>query len=260
MKRLILAGVLIWGAAMARADEITVFAASSLKTAFDQIAQAWQAQSGVGVVLVYDGSAKLANQILQGAPADVFASASVEWMDAADAGGALQADTRRNLLGNELVLIGAGAWPPTEIAPGLDLKAMLGDGRLAIGQRASVPVGQYGRQALEALGLWSQVEDHLAEVETARAGLDLVARGEVPLGIVFASDAVAGLAAGQQISVIGTFPEGSHSPILYPVALTATAAPQAQGFMQYLSSPAAREIFVAQGFKIVAEGFEVVAP
>ena len=250
MKRLLIAALLIVFSFAARAEEITVFAASSLKTALDRVAANWQAQSGVQVVLAYDGSGRLAQQILNGAPADLFISASGEWMDAAEP--ALQVSSRRDLLGNDLVLIGAGKPEPQVISAALDLGALLGVGRLAIGQTTAVPAGQYGRQALEALGLWDGVDGRLAEGDSARAALDLVARGETPLGVVFGSDLMAGQAAELDIGLIGGFPPDSHAPILYPAALLKGSGPQASAFLDYLGSQPAQEIFVALGFTRLA--------
>lgn len=234
------------------AAEITVFAASSLKTALDRIAADWQAETGNSAVIAYDGSAKLAKQIEQGAPADVFISAAVDWMDLLQTGGLIREDTRRDLLGNDLVLVahGAGA-APVEIGTGLDLPALLAGGKLAIGQVDSVPAGQYGKAALESLGLWPAVQADVAQVDNVRAALALVAQGEAPLGIVFASDAVAGKAAGDDIAVLGTFPEGSHPPITYPAAVVAASErDEAADFLDYLSSPAAKDVFRSEGFKV----------
>ncbi len=249
MKRLIFAAMIVLAAGAVRAEEITVFAASSLKTALDEIAATFSAGSGVPVVLAYDGSAKLAQQILNGAPADLFISAAPNWMDAA--AGAMVAGSRVDLLGNDLALIAAGQMGAQEITQALDIGVLLGGGRLAMGQVNAVPVGQYGQAALQNLGLWAQVKDHLAEVETARAALDLVARGEVPLGVVYGSDFVAARAAGLDVSLIGIFPDTSHPPIRYPAALVTGAGPEAAQFLAYLQGPQAREVFETQGFTVL---------
>jgi molybdate transport system substrate-binding protein len=250
MKPVMIAAMIFASPISALAEDITVFAASSLSTAMDPIAQVWTDETGIDVVFAYDASARLAQQILQGAPADVFISASVEWMDVAAE--AVQPGTRRDLLGNDLVLIGAGVWPPRAVSGQLDLAQMLGGDRLAIGQITSVPAGQYGREALENLGLWSQVAAHLAPAGTVRAVLDLVARGEAPLGIVYGSDFQAGQAAGMDISLIGRFPDDSHRPILYPAALTIGAKPEAASFLAFLSGKAASAIFEYQGFRVIS--------
>ncbi len=230
----------------AKADEITVFAASSLKTALDQVAADWQGETGNVAKVSYDGSAKLARQIEEGAPADLFISAAVDWMDAVQDKGLIDPASRRDILGNRLVLVAHGAAAPVEISPALDLKGMLSGGKLAMGMVASVPAGQYGKEALESLGLWAGVAGDVAEAENVRAALKMVALGEAPFGIVFASDAVA--EAG--VTVVGTFPDDSHRPIVYPAAVTAGAGAgaAARGFLDYLSSDAAKVRFAAQGF------------
>lgn len=246
MKALVLAALIAAGPLAARADGITVFAASSLKAALDQIAVAWTDETGVAVALNYDGSGRLAGQILQGAPADVFISAAPEWMDAAMP--AMEAASRRNILGGDLVLIAHGQRRQQGIGAQTDLAGLLAGGRLAIGQVDAVPVGQYGRQALQALALWDQVAGRLAETDSAGAALDLVARGEAPLGVVFGSDLIAGLAAGLDISLVGRFAVESHAPIRYPAALVAGVGPEAAAFLEHLSSPKARAVFQRLGF------------
>jgi molybdate transport system substrate-binding protein len=232
-------------AAPARAAEVTVFAAASLKTALDRVAADWQAETGNRVVISYGGSAALARQITQGAPADVFLSAAREWMDAVEVAGMLRAGSRVDLLGNRLVLVAHGAGvAPVVLDGSLDLVGMLGGGRLSMGLVESVPAGQYGREALMALGLWDGVKDRLAQSDNVRMALQLVALGEAPLGIVYASDAV----AEPGVSVIATFPEGSHRPIIFPAAVVASAVPEAEAFMEYLTQPPARAVFEAQGF------------
>jgi molybdate transport system substrate-binding protein len=250
MKRLIFVGFMVLaalaGGAAAAAEEITVFAAASLKTALEPIAESWSRQSGISVVLAFDGSAKLAQQVLLGAPADVLISASPEWMEAAAA--ALQTETRRDFVSNDLVLIGAGDMAPRVVDAGLDLAGLLGDGWLAMGQRDAVPAGQYAQEVLVSLGLWTEVEPQIVEVENVRLALDLVARGEAFLGIVYASDYVAGVAAGMEISRVGRFAAESHRPILYSAALTTQADPRAAEFVAYLAGGLAQSIFAEQGF------------
>lgn len=246
LKALFLAALFAASPPAARAEGITVFAASSLKTALDEIAADWTARSGIEVALNYDGSARLAGQILQGAPADLYVSAAPEWMDAAAP--AIDTVSRRDLLGGDLVLIGFGQQAEQGIGPQTDLANLLGEGRLAIGQTGSVPVGQYAAQALQSLGIWDQVRGRLAETDSAGAVLELVARGEAPFGIVFGSDLIAGLLAGHDISLIGRFPAASHAPIRYPAALVAGASPQAAAFLAHLSGPEARAVFARFGF------------
>ena len=231
----------------AAAEEVVVFAAASLKNALDAVAADFQADTGHQVTISYAGSNALARQILQGAPADVFISAAVNWMDEVEKGGLVLA--RRDLLGNSLVLIASGKdAPAVAIAPGFDLAGLLGDGRLSMAMVDAVPAGQYGKAALEALGVWKTVEGAVAQSENTRAALALVSAGEAPFGIVYATDA----AADDNVTVVGTFPEDSHPPIVYPAALLTGAADAAdRAFLAALSSDAAAATFAAQGFVIL---------
>jgi molybdate transport system substrate-binding protein len=241
----------------ARAQEpLTVFAAASLKTALDEIATSWQAQGGSPVDLSYAGSSALARQIEAGAPADVFLSAAENWMDLLDQAGRLQPGTRVNLLGNRLVLVAHGSSVPVaDIEPGLDLAGLLSGGKLAMALVDAVPAGQYGKAALVSLGLWDAVAPSVAQADNVRAALALVARGEAPFGIVYATDVAAEIAAGGEVSAVGTFPEDSHPPIVYPGAvIDESTHPEASAFLDYLSSPGAADVFRAQGFTILAPG------
>jgi molybdate transport system substrate-binding protein len=231
------------------AGEVLVFAAASLTNALDRVASAWTAETGHVAVMSYAGSSALARQIQEGAPADIFVSASVDWMDALEASGDLRAGTRRDILGNTLVLIAHGREAaPVTVDAGLDLVGMLGDGRLSMALVEAVPAGIYGKQALGSLGLWAAVEPLVAQSDNVRAALAFVARGETPLGIVYATDA----AVEDNVSVIGTFPQGSHTPIVYPAAITAqSASPQAASFMAFMTSGAARAIWRDFGFVIL---------
>ncbi|NUB44464.1 molybdate ABC transporter substrate-binding protein [Fertoebacter nigrum] len=230
------------------AGEVTVFAAASLKTALDQIAAGWQAETGNTTVISYGGTPQLANQIEAGAPADIFVSAAVNWMDVLDQAGLLVPGSRRDLLGNTLVLVAHGAAEPVAIGPGFDLAGLLGGEKLAMALVDSVPAGVYGKGALENLGVWASVEGQVAQSDNVRAALALVATGEAPYGIVYGSDAVA--EAG--VTVVGTFPADSHPPIIYPAALIAGPdKPQAAALLDYLSSDAARAVFTAQGFAVL---------
>jgi molybdate transport system substrate-binding protein len=244
----LLRGLMLW-ACMAlpiRAETVTVFAAASLKTALDEIAADWQAATGHAVVVSYGGSTALARQIGEGAPADVFISAAADWMNVLEARGMLRAGSRRDLLGNALILVAHGSVAPQPIDAGLDLKALLDGGRLSMGLVSSVPAGQYGKEALENLGLWEGVKDSVAQSENVRIALKLVELGEAPLGIVYASDALA--ASG--VSVVGTFPAESHRPIVYPAALTFEGVePEAAAFLDYLETPEAEAVFVRNGFR-----------
>lgn len=236
---------LLFGGAVHAAD-LTVFAAASLKTALDEVATGWETETGHSVTISYGGSPALARQIIKGAPAGLFLSASPEWMDAVAESGLLRDGTRVDLLGNRLVLVAHGpdATPMALDAPE-GLSARLRGGRLSMAMVDSVPAGQYGREALTRLGLWDGVKGSIAQSENVRAALQLVALGEAPLGVVYVSDAV----AEPGVSVVATFPEASHSPIIYPAAVMADSPGRlAEDFLAYLSSLAARRVFVAQGF------------
>lgn len=248
MRHLILTTALCLASFSAHAADLTIFAASSLKTALDQIATDWQAGTGHTVTISYESSAKLAKQIQQGAPADIFISASKAWMDTLAQDKLINDASRKDILGNTLVLIAAGKADPVQITKDLDLAGLLKGGKLAMGLITSVPAGQYGKEALDSLGLWASVEQNVVQTDNARAALQLVTTGEAPYGVVYASDAVA---AGDTITVVGTFPETSHKTITYPAALTATAKPEAQGLLDALSSDAAHAVFAAQGFTLL---------
>lgn len=227
---------------------LTVFAAASLKEALDEAAAAYRKQTGVPVRVSYAASSALARQIEQGAPADVFFSADLEWMDYLQQRNRLDVATRRSLLGNRLVLIAPRASKAqVDLKRPATLLAALGDGRLAVGQTRTVPAGKYAKASLESLSLWNGVRPRLAESESVRAALMLVARGETPLGIVYASDAK----AEPGVRVVATFPEDSHPPIVYPVAaLRGARAAQAARFVQWLGSPAADALFTKRGFAV----------
>ena len=227
---------------------LTVFAAASLKEALDEAAAAYRRQTGVPVRVSYAASSALARQIEQGAPADVFFSADLEWMDYLQQRNRLDVATRRSLLGNRLVLIAPRASKArVDLKRPATLLAALGDGRLAVGQTRTVPAGKYAKASLESLSLWNGVRPRLAESESVRAALMLVARGETPLGIVYASDAK----AEPGVRVVATFPEDSHPPIVYPVAaLRGARAAQATRFVQWLASPDADALFTKRGFAV----------
>ena len=234
--------------ARAQDRNLIVFAAASLKNALDDIDARYHAKTGRTVVASYAASSALAKQIEAGAPADLFISADLDWMNYVEQRKLIKPATRANLLGNQLVLI-AGAKDPVQlaIAPGFPLAQALGDRRLAMGDPGNVPAGKYGKAALEALGVWSSVAAKLAPVESVRAALLLVARGEAPLGIVYRTDA----AVEPQVRIIGAFPPGSHPAIIYPAAVTAGSTdPAAAEFLAFLKSPDARAAFEKQGFTV----------
>ncbi len=243
---------LAFAPAGAGAGEITVFAAASLKTGLDQVMAEWEAWTGNAVTVSYAGSSALARQIEQGAPADLFISASTEWMDALAEGGHILEETRVDLLGNALVLVAHGRdAAPVEIGPGVDLAGMLGGGRLAMALVDGVPAGVYGKAALTSLGLWEAVAPRVAQADNVRAALALVASGEAPMGIVYRTDA----AAEDDVTVVGTFPAESHPPIVYPAAVTAESADAAAAkvLLDHLSSSEARLSFERQGFVVPGE-------
>ena len=234
----------------ARAAEPLVFAAASLKNAIDGINAEWRRETGMTASVSYAASPALARQIEQGAPADIFISADLDWMDYLQERKLIKAETRTNLLGNTLVLIvPAGSAASFAIARGgADLGAFIADGRLAVGDVASVPAGKYAKQALEALGMWAGVEGKLAQTDSVRAALALVARGEATAGIVYATDA----RAEPKVKLLGTFPADTHAPIIYPGALVASSTnADARAFFGYLRSPAALRVFDAQGFAVL---------
>lgn len=232
--------------AKAQTPTVTVFAAASLTDAMKQVADTYKTKSGVSITLSFGASSTLAQQIDQGAGADVFMSADSEWMDFLQKNGRIADGTRKDLLGNELVLVaGRDARPVPKIAPHFDLAGALGDGKLAMADPASVPAGKYGKAALTALGVWDRVSPKVVQAENVRVALEYVARGEAPFGIVYATDAKVA-----SVKVAGVFPENSHAPIVYPVALTNTASPAARNFLAFLSGPQARAIFEKAGFTV----------
>ena len=235
---------------LAHADEpLIVFAAASLKNALDAAAADFHAGGGPEVKISYGGSLALARQIVAGAPADLFASADEVSMDEAVKGAAIKTASRIDLLGNALVVIAPKPSPTSKLEFTADAFAQaLGTGKLATGEVATVPVGRYAKAALEKLNLWGVIEPHLAMTDNVRAALAFVARGEAPLGIVYATDA----AADPNVKVVATFPEDSHPAIRYPFALTASSHNDAAAkFMTWLTSSAGRAVFEKQGFKVL---------
>jgi molybdate transport system substrate-binding protein len=230
---------------------VVVFAAASLKTALDAVAAAWKTNTGKTTSIVYASSGVLAKQIEQGAPADIFISADLKWVDYLEKAKLLRAGTRRKLLGNELVLIEpSDSDAKLKISKGFDLAGATGDGKIAVCSIDSCPGGIYAKEALNSLGVFPSVEPKLAQADNIRNALNLVARGEAKFGIVYATDAK----AEPKVKVIGTFPEASHSPIVYPVALVeASTNPNAAFFLSYLTSQAATKIFTGQGFEILTK-------
>lgn len=229
---------------------VVVFAAASLKNALDSIAAKWTKETGIEVKTSYAASSALAKQIESGAPADLFVSADLDWMDYVEKKDLIARESRVTLLGNSLVLVAASDWSKgdVDLKPGVDLASLIGDGRIAMGEVKSVPAGKYGKAALEKLGAWATVEPKVAGAESVRAALALVSRGEAPLGIVYKTDA----AADKGVKIVGTFPADSHPPIVYPVAqLKDSKSPNAAAFLKSLTGSAARTEFEAAGFAVL---------
>jgi molybdate transport system substrate-binding protein len=250
LRRHLMAGLLILasaGGATAQAADVTVFAAASLKNALDAAVARWHQQSGKEAAVSYAASSTLAKQIANGAPADLFISADLEWMDYLQKRNQIKPKTRVDLVGNSLVLVAPKDSPVTvTIAPGFPLKSLLHGGRLAMAEPRSVPAGIYGKAALEKLGVWNNVGNDIAAAQNVRAALALVARGEAPLGIVYKTDAT----AEPSVRILATFPADSHPPIVYPMALTVRARPAAAKLEAFLQSPDARRQFEQQGFTL----------
>ncbi len=248
MRALLLCLGLILLAPVARAQEVTVFAAASLTDAMRDISGLWEKAGHPKLRLSLASSSTLARQIEQGAPANLFASADERWMDYLAERALIVPATRSNLLANDLVLIVPATHPATvKIGPGFDLAALLGaGGRLAVGDPAHVPAGIYARQALTKLGLWDSVQSRLAPAEDVRSAMLLVERGEAPAGVVYATDA----AASPRVAVAGVFPADSHDPVVYPFAVVkAGDTPETRALLAFLKGPEAGKVFAARGFK-----------
>jgi len=238
--------------AAAQGKDVLVFAAASLKNALDDAAGQWQRETGKKVSISYAASNTLIKQIEQGAPADIFISADLDWMNYGEQKGLIKTESRANLLGNRIVLVAPkDSSVSVDIKPGFNLAGLLKGGRLAMGNVDAVPAGKYGKAALEKLGAWDGVKDRLAQAESVRAALLLVSRGEAPLGVVYQTDA----ASDPGVRIVGTLPENTHPPIIYPAALTKDSTnPDASAFLGYIRSPAARAAFERQGFTILEPG------
>lgn len=234
----------------AQAADVTMFAAASLTDALQEIGKRYQTKTGHSVAFSFAASSTLAKQIEASKGADLFMSADTDWMDYLDSRGFIAHATRKNLLGNHLVLIApADSGATIAIAPHFDILGALKGGRLAVADPDSVPAGKYARTALISLGVWNAVVDHLVQAENVRVALAYVARGEAPLGIVYATDA----RSEPKVKTIGVFPDDTHQPIVYPVALTKDANAGAKEFLDYLGSADARAIFAKDGF-VILEG------
>lgn len=237
------------GPARAQAP-LTVFAAASLQESATAAGEAWTRATGGRVRFSFGASSAMARQIEKGAPADLFLSADLEWLDWLAERKLIVAASRRNLLSNSLVLIAPAASKTTlKIAKGMPLAKALGGGRLAVADTVAVPAGKYAKAALTALGVWGSVAGKLLPAENVRAALAYVSRGEAPLGIVYGTDAK----ADPKVRVVGTFPAGSHPPIVYPGAVTASSRhPRAVAFLGFLQGPQASAVFKRYGFGVLA--------
>ncbi len=235
--------------ASAQQNKLVIFAAASLKDALDDVNTAFQHDKGRETTTSFAASSTLAKQIEAAAPADIFISADLDWMDYLAKKNLVKPDTRANLLGNQLVLIApANSTVKLSLEPNFPLTQALGNGRLAIADPSGVPAGKYGKAALEALGAWSSVAEKLAPAENVRATLLLVSRGEAPLGIVYRTDAV----ADKGVKILGNFPENTHPPIIYPIAAVgASTNPGNASYIAFLRSAAARPLFEKWGFTVL---------
>jgi molybdate transport system substrate-binding protein len=234
-------------AAPACAQDLTVFAAASLQNALEDVSRQYQAKSGRTVRFSFASSAVLARQIEQGAPAAIFASADEQWMDYLAKANLIVPESRRTLLGNRLVMVApAGTTTRVDLRPGFDFAALLGaDGRWATGDPASVPVGRYAQEALTHLGVWNFAQTRLVRTENVRVALAYVERAEVPIGIVYETDA----AISPKVRVAGVFPADSHKPVTYPFALIAkNDSAAAREFLEFLNSSGVRETWRRHGF------------
>jgi molybdate transport system substrate-binding protein len=231
------------------ADALVVFAAASLTDSLQKVTDAYTRSTGIEVKLSFASSSALAKQIENGAPADVFISADQAWMDYVVNQGLIRKDSHGDLLGNRLVLIApADSTVALKLATGAPILAALGpQGRLATAEPTSVPAGKYAKAALTSLGIWGDLEKRLAPAENVRVALSYVARGEAPLGIVYATDA----AAEPKVRVVDVFAESTHAPITYPAALTKTARAGASGYREFLQRAAATAIFTRAGFTVL---------
>jgi molybdate transport system substrate-binding protein len=236
----------VWLGSSARAEDVVIFAAASLKESLDEVARQYQARSADRILLSYAASSALAKQIELGAPADIFISADLEWMGYLATRNLIKPTTRTDLLGNNLVLIAPkDSTVAFKLAPGADLAGALKGGKLAMGDPDHVPAGKYGKAALEKLGIWISVQASVARTDNVRSALAFVARGEAPLGIVYGTDA----AAEKAVRVVDVFPAGSYPPIVYPVAETASSGKTgASRFLAYLRSAEAKSVFQRFGF------------
>ena len=238
------------GPALAQGKPVLVFAAASLKNALDDVNAQYARETGKPAAAIsYAASSTLAKQAEAGAPADIFISADLDWMDYLAKKNLIKPETRKSMLGNHLVLVAPKDTPGSvDIKPGFPLAKLLNGGKLAMADTRSVPAGKYGKSALETLGVWPSVEKDIAQAENVRAALALVARREAPYGIVYQTDA----AAEPGVKIAGTFPDSALPPIVYPIALLADSKnPDAAAFLAYAESAKAKPLFERQGFTVL---------
>lgn len=247
-----LALLVAFAAPIASADEVLVFAAASTTNALAEVAEAYEAQSDNEVKFSFASSSTVARQIAQGAPAEIYVSANVKWMDYLEKNKEIHVDSRKNLLANQLALVApkSSKLDHVDIQPGFGLEELLAGGRLAMGNPAHVPAGIYGKQALKSMGVWQDVKDQVARSADVRAALALVALAEAPLGIVYTTDAF----AADDVKIVGIFPKGSHKAIIYPAALTKAVGKDdaaARDFFKFMDSNQADKILKSYGFKVL---------
>ncbi|MBN2420162.1 MAG: molybdate ABC transporter substrate-binding protein [Deltaproteobacteria bacterium] len=234
----------------ASGEDLTMFAAASTTNAVTEVVTIYEARGFGKIKTSFASASTLAKQIENGAPADIFLSANVKWMDYLDEKGAIHKQTRFDLLGNRLALIvpSQSSVQNIDIKPGADLLSILGkDGRLSIGDPAHVPAGMYGKHALESLGIWNKVSNRIAPMKDVRTALVIVERAETPLGLVYTTDA----AISKKVRVAGVFPAEYHEPIVYPIAIVTGGKLKAgKAFLDFLRTEDARAVFIKYGFEV----------
>jgi len=236
-----------FGEEAAAVTEITISAALSLKAPFEEIGRAYEKKAAIKVALNFGSSGMLQKQIENGAPVDVFASASVKEMDSLEGGGFIITATRSDFASNEMVLItGTHAQGTPFSFSDLRKKEIR---KIAIGNPASVPAGKYSEETLRSLGLWDEVLSELVYGEHVRQVMDYVSRGEVDAGMVFLTDA---MERSKELRVIAEAPPSSHRPVVYTTAVVRGTKNEAaaRNFIAMVISPEGEEILRRHGFKI----------
>jgi molybdate transport system substrate-binding protein len=226
---------------------ITIFAAASTTDALTEICNLFSEKQLGKVTPSFASSSTLAKQIENGAPADLFLSADTKWMDYLVEKKMVDPADQIELLGNRIVLIAPkdSSITKVDVKAGFAISDLLGENRLAMGDPEHVPAGIYGKEAFEKLGVWDGIKDKISPEKDVRAALVRVERGEVPLGVVYATDA----AISGNVRVVGTFPEDTHAPIIYPAAtVTGHKSENSRAFLEFLKGPDGRKIFEKFGF------------